>query len=189
MIKWRPNHLRMVLIYKNGPKSCPSALKTFRWTNKQINGKKDQNGKREGSKNIQTRVALNNVNKKSILKQGLTPPLEFSQVPNEFLLTSIQKALLLKKELSFSLGKRWKNYYTLSPVEENFLKFKSCHLPHFLNVLPPPDDRKKSNFKRVSFESLKKTKKKYQKKSTPTQLNVMITGLDFQTSKFGCQKE
>ena len=109
------------------------------------------------------------MNIKSILKQGLTPPppLEFSQVPNEFLLTSIQNALLLKKELGFSLGKKWKNYYTLSPVEENFLKFKICHLPHFLNVLPPPGNRKKSNFKRVSFESLKKTKKKVPKKNHP----------------------
>lgn len=127
---------------------------------------------------------------KSILKQGLTPPfpLEFSQVNNEFLLTSIQNALLLKKELSFSLGKKWKKYYNLSPVEENFLKFKSCHLPHFLNILPPTVDRKKSNFKRVSFESLKKTKRKIPKKLTPTQLNIMIVGLDFQTFKFDCQK-
>ena len=126
---------------------------------------------------------------KSILKQGLTPPspLEFSQVTNEFLLTSIQNALLLKKELSFSLGKKWKKYYNLSPVEENFLKFKGCHLPHFLNILPPTDDRKKSNFKRVSFESQKKPKKRIPKKFTPTQLNFMIVGLDFQTSQFGCQ--
>ena len=122
------------------------------------------------------------------MKEGISPPLEFSQVPNEFMLKSIQKALLLRKELSITLGKRWKKYYALSTVEENFLKFKVCHLPHFLNIIPPPSGGKKSNFKRVSFGPLRKKKKRVTQKFNQAQLNLMITGLDFKTSKFICQK-
>ena len=113
---------------------------------KKEGGIKGQNKKGKDSKKIQKRVELNNVGKKSILKEGISPPLEFSQVQNEFMLKSIQKALLLRKELSITLGKRWKKYYALSTVEENFLKFKVCHLPHFLNIIPPPSGEKKSNF-------------------------------------------
>ena len=105
--------------------------------------------------------------------------IQFSQVQNEFMLKSIQKALLLRKELSITLGKRWKKYYALSNVEENFLKFKVCHLPHFLNIIPPPSGGKKSNFKRVSFGPLKKKKKESDPKIQPSSIKSNDNRLRF----------
>ena len=104
------------------------------------------------------------------------------------MLKSVQNALLLKKELSYSMGKKWKRFYNLSQVEEDFLKFKSCHLPHFLNTLPPVNMKKKTNFKRVSFSTQKKPRSKPMKNWTQTQLNIIILGLDFQTSSLNTKR-
>ena len=180
---------------KNGPgpqkrtKKLPKRFENFQM-DQQKNGNKDKSNSKGSSKKTKGKVNLHNMTLKSILKQRSTPspPLELSQITNEFLLKSVQNALLLRKELSCSLGKKWKRFYNLSPLEENFLKFKSCQLPHFFNTLPPVNMKKKTNFKRVSFASQKKPKTKPMKKFTQTQLNIMILGLDFQASSLNTKR-
>ena len=148
------------------------------------NANKSKGSNREGVKKVMEKTILHHMTLKSILKQSSNPSprLEICQITDESMLKSVQTALLLKKELSYLMGKKWKKFYILSQVEENFLKFNSCHLPHFLNTLPPFPMKKKTYFRRVSFSLQEMTRSKPVKNWSETQLNIIIFGLDFQPS-------